>query len=98
VWVAALDLDERVAFSLDGLAPGMATGWAAYQQGVAWAVEGCYGARVSGAGFGGCTLSLVNLGAVERFKAAVSAAYVAAVGREPTIYVCQTADGVAVVA
>jgi galactokinase len=59
----------------------------------AWAVEGCYGARLSGAGFGGCTLGVVESGAVERFKKEVGAAYVAAVGREPAIYVCKTADG-----
>jgi len=59
----------------------------------AWAVEGCHGARLSGAGFGGCTLSLVEKGAIERFKKEVGAAYRAAVGREPPIYVCETADG-----
>lgn len=59
----------------------------------AWAVEGCYGARLSGAGFGGCTLSLVHSEAIGQFKRHVSAAYAAAVGREPTIYVCRTANG-----
>ena len=59
----------------------------------AWAVEGCHGARLSGAGFGGCTLSVVEKGAIERFKEQVSAAYRAVVGREPPIHVCKTADG-----
>ena len=63
----------------------------------AWAVKGCYGARLSGAGFGGCTLGVVESGAVERFKKEVSAAYMAAVGREPPIYVCETADGAEVI-
>lgn len=60
----------------------------------AQAVPGCYGSRLTGAGFGGCTVSLVERGAVERFKTAVAAAYHAATGRKTTIYVCRASDGV----
>jgi galactokinase len=60
----------------------------------AWKVEGCYGSRLTGAGFGGCTVSLVAVGAVPDFQARVAAAYEKAFGRQPEIYVCQTADGV----
>jgi galactokinase len=57
-------------------------------------VPGCYGSRLTGAGFGGCTVSLVEQAAVERFEREVSAAYKAATGRETTIYVCRASDGV----
>ncbi len=60
----------------------------------AQAVPGCYGSRLTGAGFGGCTVSLVESGAVERFHADVAAAYQAATGRKATIYVCRASDGV----
>jgi galactokinase len=58
------------------------------------AVPGCFGSRLTGAGFGGCTVSLVEQSAVERFKADVAAAYKSATGRETTIYVCRASDGV----
>lgn len=60
----------------------------------AQAVPGCYGSRLTGAGFGGCTVSLVANDAVERFKQEVGAAFQTATGRNTTIYVCQASDGV----
>ena len=60
----------------------------------AWQVEGAYGSRLTGAGFGGCTVSLVAEEAVERFRAHVAAEYQAATGVEPQIYVCAVEDGV----
>jgi len=57
-------------------------------------VSGCYGSRLTGAGFGGCTVSLVANEAVERFRHEVAAAYLANTGRSATIYVTQAADGV----
>jgi galactokinase len=60
----------------------------------AWQVEGVYGSRLTGAGFGGCTVSLVAGEAVERFRAHVAAEYQAATGIEPQIYVCAVDDGV----
>jgi galactokinase len=62
--------------------------------GAARQVPGCYGARLTGAGFGGCTVSLVERSAVERFQHEVPAAYRQATGRETTIYVCRASDGV----
>jgi galactokinase len=57
-------------------------------------VPGCYGSRLTGAGFGGCTVSLVEQSAVERFKQDVAAAYRQGTGRDTTIYVCRASDGV----
>ena len=57
-------------------------------------VPGCYGSRLTGAGFGGCTVSLVEQSAVERVKQDVGAAYRQGTGRDTTIYVCRASDGV----
>jgi galactokinase len=57
-------------------------------------VPGCYGSRLTGAGFGGCTVSLVQESQVEQFKRDVAAAYQKATGRDTTIYVCRASDGV----
>jgi len=57
-------------------------------------VEGVYGARMTGGGFGGCTINLVKSEAVEDFKVKVSEGYQLATGRKPEIYVCTAADGV----
>jgi galactokinase len=60
----------------------------------AWKVNGVYGSRMTGAGFGGCTVSLVAEEAVEGFLAQVAAAYEEATGIAPQIYVCRAEDGV----
>jgi galactokinase len=60
----------------------------------AWEVTGCYGARLTGAGFGGCTVALVAADAVPEFEAHVSAVYEAAFNRRPDVYVYESADGV----
>ncbi len=62
----------------------------------AWTLPGCFGARLTGAGFGGCTVNLVRRGAVEEFNRALSTAYEHEMGRKPGLYVCQAADGAGV--
>jgi len=60
----------------------------------AWRVDGVYGSRMTGAGFGGCTVSLVAKEAVEDFRVEVAAAYEEATGIAPKIYVCRAEEGV----
>ncbi len=62
----------------------------------AWRQPGCLGARMTGAGFGGCTVNLVRVDAVDAFVPAVQAAYQAQTGREAAALVCQAADGATV--
>ncbi|HQK94342.1 MAG TPA: galactokinase [Armatimonadota bacterium] len=56
-------------------------------------VEGCVGARMTGAGFGGCTVNLVAAPAVEAFAAHIGRHYPERTGRTPRVYVCEAADG-----
>jgi galactokinase len=56
-------------------------------------VPGVLGARMMGAGFGGCTISLVEADAVPEFEARVSRDYEAAIGRAPKIHVVRIEAG-----
>ena len=56
-------------------------------------VQGVYGARMTGGGFGGCTINLVNAENVEEFKRTVAQGYTEATGLMPEIYVCSAAEG-----
>lgn len=56
-------------------------------------VEGVYGARMTGGGFGGSTVNLVDSEHVERFRARVAAGYEEATKIKPEIYTCTAANG-----
>ena len=56
-------------------------------------VGGVYGARMTGGGFGGCTVNLVSRENVEEFRSKVIAGYEAATGLKPEIYVCTAVKG-----
>jgi galactokinase len=62
--------------------------------GIACEIAGVYGSRMTGGGFGGCTISLVRSGAVEEFQSAVAQGYERATGRKPDIYMVRASDGV----
>jgi galactokinase len=55
--------------------------------------QGCYGARLTGAGFGGCIVALVERTAVASFSASVAAQYQAATGLLPRVIVSRPAAG-----
>ncbi|MFC7441662.1 galactokinase [Laceyella putida] len=57
-------------------------------------VEGCIGTRMTGAGFGGCNVSLVKGDCVARFKEQVTQYYTGKTGLAPTFYECEIGDGV----
>jgi len=57
-------------------------------------IPGTLGARMTGAGFGGCTVSLVHENDVERFVSEVGAAYEARTGLKGDFYVCGVGEGV----
>jgi len=60
--------------------------------------RGVYGSRMTGGGFGGCTVSLVDSDAVDEFRTTVSRKYQTETGLIPEIYVCKAAEGASQVA
>ncbi len=56
-------------------------------------VKGVYGARMTGGGFGGCTINLVQAEHVDEFKATVAPGYEKATGKAPVIYVTSAVEG-----
>lgn len=62
---------------------------------IAQTIEGCYGARLTGAGFGGCTVNLVARENSRRFAEELAASYEAETGNHPEIYISHPSDGAA---
>ncbi len=59
----------------------------------AWKVEGVIGSRMTGAGFGGCTVSLVKDEAIDTFIKKVGQAYLEKIGYAADFYVVEIGDG-----
>mgnify|MGYP001067919513 CR=1 FL=1 len=59
----------------------------------AWKVDGVIGSRITGGGFGGCTVSLVKDEAVAEFQHKVGAAYEKRFGIQADFYVVEIGDG-----
>jgi len=57
------------------------------------AFPGVYGARMTGGGFGGCTVTMVRPDSVLRFQAAISETYQKRFGLTPDIYPCRPSAG-----
>jgi galactokinase len=61
---------------------------------IASSLDGVYGSRMTGGGFGGCTVNLVRADGVEAFRRTVVERYEKATEVHPEVYVCATASGV----
>jgi galactokinase len=61
-------------------------------------VEGVLGARMTGGGFGGCTINLVRVDAVDRFADELGRGYKEATGITPQFLVCRPGDGAGIAA
>jgi galactokinase len=61
--------------------------------GLAQTVEGVYGSRMTGGGFGGCTVTLIEASAVDRASQILTDGYRVATGLDAEIFVCAPSDG-----
>jgi galactokinase len=59
----------------------------------AWKVEGVLGSRMTGGGFGGCTVSLVHDEAIPAFIEQVGAEYTEKTGLKADFYIAEIGDG-----
>jgi galactokinase len=60
---------------------------------IAQSLDGCYGARLTGAGFGGCTANLVKREKADEFARILSERYEAETGIHPEIYITSASNG-----
>ena len=62
---------------------------------LAWKIPGVIGSRITGGGFGGCTVSIVKNDSVDTFIESIGKAYKEKVGHEAEFYTVQIGDGAA---
>ena len=60
---------------------------------IAWNIPGVIGSRITGGGFGGCTVSIVKNDAIENFREEVISKYKEATGIDAEIYEAEIGDG-----
>jgi galactokinase len=53
----------------------------------------CYGARMTGAGFGGCAVALVHSDSADDFAAQISESYENQTQIKPNVYICYPTNG-----
>lgn len=63
----------------------------------AWKIDGVIGSRMTGAGFGGCTVSIVKTDAIDSFIEKVGAEYLKKIGYAADFYVVEIGDGPSVI-
>ena len=56
-------------------------------------IEGVVGSRMTGGGFGGCTVTMLRAGAAPRFREEIARAYRARFNVEPNVYDCNPSEG-----
>jgi len=64
---------------------------------IAKSIDGVYGSRLTGGGFGGATLTMLNNGAKDTFEKTMTREYKKQTGRETTVHFAKIADGASVV-
>jgi galactokinase len=64
---------------------------------LAQAQPGCYGARMTGGGFGGCAVALVAVDSAETISATVAQQYEAATGLKPDLFVTTATAGTSII-
>ena len=60
---------------------------------LAWQCEGVIGSRMTGAGFGGCTVSIVKDEYVDKFISSITPKYAQEIGYEPSFYIVNISNG-----
>ena len=65
--------------------------------GLAQTVKGVYGSRMTGGGFGGCTISLLEDWAVDKASQILTDGYRIGMGRDVDLYVCAPSDGASLI-
>jgi galactokinase len=60
---------------------------------IAAEIPGCIGARLTGAGFGGCTINLVEEARSQTFINSLEGGYLSVTGNEAQVYLCQASEG-----
>ena len=55
--------------------------------------SGCFGARMTGGGFGGCAIALVENAHASAFITEITAGYQQETGLQPHVYICHPANG-----
>ena len=59
----------------------------------AWEIDGVFGSRITGGGFGGCTVSIISDDAIKGYQDTAKARYMEKYSKEPEFYVVTPGEG-----